>query len=245
MNEQWHQRQHPHAGGPAGALGGPAGSGHAPQPAVLIHELVTMAGTDADTAQECARRLAAALPPRARSVLLNALAEPDPRHHDNADNNDGLDGYGNGGGLDGYGSGGGLCFEGPEYTAPRGRSGLSLLPAYRAPGPDRPAVPGPGDHGPGDHDPGGGLWPEPDSGAPAAVIRLRFAEAITLERAGACFDGAFADPGTGALHIPADAGVETLRAVLAVLDAAALVPESLTVHSNELDDVFAAFTGLL
>lgn len=32
--------------------------------------------------------------------------------------------------------------------------------------------------------------------------------------------------------------------MLAILDAAAITSESLTVHTHELDDVFAAFTSL-
>lgn len=105
--------------------------------------------------------------------------------------------------------------------------------------------------------------PEPESGAPEfgpvprndppdALIRLRFADALALERAGAAF-GAGSDPGLGdawsdpatlTLQIPGDAGIQTLRAVLAVLDAAAVTAASLTVHTHELDDVFAAFTSL-
>ncbi|MFE4695537.1 hypothetical protein ACFRIC_00455 [Streptomyces sp. NPDC056738] len=229
MNEQWHQRQQPPAG-PAGTLGPPPGTGHAPQPAVLVHELVAVAAAGGERAEKCARRLAAALPPRARSVLLDALAEADTP----------AEAAGPPTGEDGpYGDEGGdaLSLGGPEHPLPAARSHLSLLPAYRAAGPDPQT--GTGDGG------DGGVWPEPRSGPPAAVIRLRFADAIALERAGACFEGACGDPVTGTLQIPADAGVEAVRAVLAALDAAALAPESFTVHSNELDDVFAAFTGLL
>lgn len=207
MNEQWRQRRRSHAPGQ------PPGSGIARRPAVLVEELVTAAGTDGDGARECARALAASLSPDARSVLLDALSGADPWHDD---------------APDGYGTGGGLSFAGPGCAVPPARSALSLLPAYRAPGPDRPAaVPGPRD------DP------------PAAVVRLRFADASALGRAGAAFDGAWSDPEALTLQVPGDAGVGTVRAVLAVLDAAALVPESFTVHTNELDDVFAAFTGLL
>ncbi|WP_199920507.1 hypothetical protein [Streptomyces katrae] len=92
----------------------------------------------------------------------------------------------------------------------------------------------------------------PRSGPPDGLVRLRFADAVTLERAGAAFGAgsgpglgeAWSDPETLTLRIPADAGIETLRAVLAVLDAAAITSESLTVHTHELDDVFAAFTSL-
>jgi hypothetical protein len=87
---------------------------------------------------------------------------------------------------------------------------------------------------------------------PAGLIRLRFADTASLERAGAAF-GVGSGPGFGdacsdtaslTLQIPGDAGIDTLRAVLAVLDAAAITAESLTVHTHELDDVCAALTGL-
>ncbi|MFE9837961.1 hypothetical protein ACFYP4_22910 [Streptomyces sp. NPDC005551] len=121
---------------------------------------------------------------------------------------------------------------------------LSVLPAYRQAAPAGPAaVPGPGE---------AAVRAAPRSDPPDALIRMRFADALTLERAGAVF-GAVAHPGPGeascdlvtlTLQIPGDAGVQTLRAVLAALDAAALTPESLTVHTHELDDLFAAFTSL-
>ncbi|MFB8246273.1 hypothetical protein ACFC5X_14655 [Streptomyces sp. NPDC055952] len=87
---------------------------------------------------------------------------------------------------------------------------------------------------------------------PDALIRMRFAHAPDLDRAEAAFGAgsgpglgaASSDPGTLTLHVPGDAGADTLRGVLAVLDAAALTPEALTVHTRELDDVLAAFTGL-
>ncbi|MEV7727312.1 hypothetical protein AB0P15_21570 [Streptomyces sp. NPDC087917] len=87
---------------------------------------------------------------------------------------------------------------------------------------------------------------------PDALVRLRFADATTLERAAVAFGGgsrsglgdAWSDPTTLTLQIAGDARVETLRAVLAVLDAAAITSESLTVHTRELDDVLAVFTGM-
>ncbi|WP_328973742.1 hypothetical protein [Streptomyces sp. NBC_00239] len=90
------------------------------------------------------------------------------------------------------------------------------------------------------------------SDPPDGLVRLRFADALALERAAAAFAAgpapglgeALGDPATLTLRIPGSAGVETLRAVLAVLDAAAVTPESLTVHTHELDDVFAALAGL-
>ncbi|WP_328623585.1 hypothetical protein [Streptomyces sp. NBC_00354] len=92
----------------------------------------------------------------------------------------------------------------------------------------------------------------PRNGPPDGLVRLRFADGIALERAAAAFGAgsspglgeAWSDPATLTLRIPADAGIETLRTVLAILDAAAITSESLTVHTHELDDVFAAFTSL-
>ncbi|MFE9453873.1 hypothetical protein [Streptomyces sp. NPDC006739] len=113
---------------------------------------------------------------------------------------------------------------------------------------------GDGDHadhrgaGPGDAE----FRQAPRTGPPAALIRLRFADAVALGRARAAFGAgagrglgdASSDVATLTLQIRGDAGTETLRSVLTVLDAAAVTAESLTVHTNELDDVFAAFTNL-
>ncbi|MFE6848160.1 hypothetical protein [Streptomyces sp. NPDC057686] len=95
--------------------------------------------------------------------------------------------------------------------------------------------------------------PAPRSGPPGGLVRLRFADTVALERAGAAFGkagpvpglgDAWSDPATLTLQIRADAGIETLRTVIAVLDATEITSESLTVHTNELDDVFAALTSL-
>ena len=131
---------------------------------------------------------------------------------------------------------------GPEPTTSPPVPGA--LPAYQEPWPGRPA----GHPESGD----AGSWPAPRNEPPDALIRLRFADTAALDRAGAAFDagagpapgGAWSDPATLTLQISADAGIETLRAVLAVLDAAAVTAESLTVHTHELDDVLAAFTSL-
>ncbi|NUS16294.1 MAG: ABC transporter, partial [Streptomyces sp.] len=55
---------------------------------------------------------------------------------------------------------------------------------------------------------------------------------------------AVSDPAALTLHIPAGTGIDSLRAVLTLLDAAAVPARSLTVHGHELDDVLASFTGL-
>ncbi|WP_210589251.1 hypothetical protein [Streptomyces sp. GESEQ-35] len=127
---------------------------------------------------------------------------------------------------------------------PSGLRSLRILPTYREPGTGRPADCSES----GDPE----LWPASRNDPPDGLIRLRFADAVALERAGAAFGAgsgpgfadAWSEPATLTLRIRGDAGVETLRAVLAVLDAAAITAESLTVHTHELDDVFAAFTSL-
>jgi hypothetical protein len=95
------------------------------------------------------------------------------------------------------------------------------------------------------------LRPPPRGAPPDALIRLRFTDTSALEGAAAAFGSASgpfgearSDRATLTLQIPGEAGVETLRAVLAVLDAAAVPADSLTVHAHELGDLFAAFTGL-
>jgi hypothetical protein len=242
--ERWHRRCR-RAGGPArpgsgrgraGSVRRSRGAGRPPRAAdpvpgqeALVHELVTAAGEDGDEARRPARRLAALLPAEVRLVLLNALAEA------GRTDGDGPAGHGTGRAV-AHGSGGEAVRDAPELALP-------------------PAPHGPGGDGPGSRQ---GACGEP----PGGVIRLRFADAPTLARAHAAFTaftavaaftagsgpglgGMWSDPATLSLRIAGDAGVATLRAVLAVLDSAALPAESLTVHTHELDDVFAAFTGLL
>jgi ABC-2 type transport system ATP-binding protein len=45
------------------------------------------------------------------------------------------------------------------------------------------------------------------------------------------------------LRVPTDGSVASLRHVLARLDAGAVEPDSLTVHTPDLDDVFLTLTG--
>ncbi|MET8036726.1 hypothetical protein [Streptomyces sp. NPDC005345] len=231
-------------------------------------ELAVAAETGGGQAHELSRRLARSLSPEARRILLNALTETAPddgftddgkdagdgdlydagryeddgdRAYDDEDDEIGLGlglGLGLGdeeGGGDAYGvgvcdGGDGLLGGVPGAAAVR-RAGLSLVPG-------RP------EHGPGRVSGRAGSG----RGAPPGMVRLRFADEAALERAGAAFGagpggGAFSDPETLTLQIPGEAGTESLRAVLDVLDAAAITAESLTVHSHELDDVFSALTG--
>jgi hypothetical protein len=242
VNEERGHRRCRRAGGPArpgsgrgraGSVRRSRGAGRPPRAAdpvpeqeALVHELVTAAGEDGDEARRPARRLAALLSAEVRLVLLNVLAEA------GRTDGDGPAGHGTGRAV-AHRSGGEAVRDAPELALP-------------------PAPHGPGGDGPG---PRQGACGEP----PGGVIRLRFADAPTLARAHAAFTavaaftagsgpglgGMWSDPATLSLRIAGDAGVATLRAVLAVLDSAALPAESLTVHTHELDDVFAAFTGLL
>ncbi|MEU4928251.1 hypothetical protein AB0G54_17320 [Streptomyces yokosukanensis] len=206
----------------------------------LGHELAVAAETDRDEALGLARRLTAGLSPEARLVLRSALAEADasPGNHRPAV----------------HGSG--------RPTGPG--AVLSILPTFQEPGQDRSTCRSESDRPESDRpvsrltergDPGAGrpeVWQVPPNDPPDALIRVRFADAVALERAGAAF-GAGSGPGlaetwsdleTLTLQISGDAGLETLRVVLAVLDTAAITAEWLTVHTHELDDVFAAFTRL-
>nr|AXL06551.1 hypothetical protein [uncultured bacterium] len=195
----------------------------AAQPVVPGHEPARAAAADRAAVRELPRRPTAARAPGARLVLLSSLAEADVPPHE-TDRRAVSRGH-ESGPAPGHGTG---C----EVSC----------------GPVRPA----GRTGAGDPEPEDPELCPPRTEPPGALIRLRFADAAALERAGAAFRAAsgpgfgdaWGDPAALTLQIPGDAGIETLRAVLAVLDAAALTAESLTVHTRELDDVFAAFTGL-
>ncbi|MFD6922497.1 hypothetical protein ACFV99_20065 [Streptomyces sp. NPDC059944] len=206
-------------------------------------ELAVAAESAGGQARELARRLALSLSPEARGILLSALTEADPYDVYDADvyGDDGevygydvgvyeVDGEGGYDDEDAYGSGGRPLAQVSGAAAASSPAGLRLVPARLERGAGR-------------------VSGRAGGGAPAGVVRLRFADVVALDRAGAAFGagpggGAVSDPATLTLQIPGEAGTETLRAVLEVLDAAALTAESLTVHSHELDDVFSALTGL-
>ncbi|WP_149181660.1 ATP-binding cassette domain-containing protein [Streptomyces sp. TRM49041] len=78
---------------------------------------------------------------------------------------------------------------------------------------------------------------------PGGHIRLRFSGLAELDTAARHFGAAARDPEELTLRIPGDGGIPTLRAVLDILDGAALRAESLTVHTPDLDDVFLTLTG--
>lgn len=193
--------------------------GGAPAPAALGRELTAAARQDGDEARKLARRLVGSLSAEARLALLRALAEAGAAH--TADR------------TAGHSDRGGAGPRPPRGTPP-------VHPRSDPPG--RP----PGGPWSG---PQGDPWGDP----PGGLIRLRFADVRALDRAGAAF-GAGSGPGLGdawsdlatlTLRMAGDAGVDSLRSVLAVLDAAAVTAESLTVHSRELDDVVDAFTALV
>jgi ABC-2 type transport system ATP-binding protein len=77
---------------------------------------------------------------------------------------------------------------------------------------------------------------------PGSHIRLRFTDERQLDAAARAFDVAQRDPENLALQIPGDGTSATVRAVLDLLEAAAVEAESLTVHTPDLDDVFLALT---
>ncbi|MGW6905949.1 ATP-binding cassette domain-containing protein [Streptomyces sp. NPDC054940] len=77
---------------------------------------------------------------------------------------------------------------------------------------------------------------------PGSHIRLRFADERRLDAAARVFEVAQRDPENLALQIPGDGTPATVRAVLDLLEAAAVEAESLTVHTPDLDDVFLALT---
>ncbi|MER5213863.1 ATP-binding cassette domain-containing protein [Streptomyces sp. NPDC002838] len=78
---------------------------------------------------------------------------------------------------------------------------------------------------------------------PGGHIRLQFADEAQLDSAARHFGVSARDPEALSLRIPSDGSVPTLRAVLDVLDDAAVRAESLTVHTPDLDDVFLTLTG--
>ncbi|AZQ36164.1 ATP-binding cassette domain-containing protein [Streptomyces cyaneochromogenes] len=77
---------------------------------------------------------------------------------------------------------------------------------------------------------------------PGSHIRLRFADERRLDAAARVFEVAQRDPENLALQVPGDGTPATVRAVLDLLEAAAVEAESLTVHTPDLDDVFLALT---
>ena len=78
---------------------------------------------------------------------------------------------------------------------------------------------------------------------PGGHVRLKFADATTLDAAAHLLDASARDDAGLALTVPSDGGVGALRVVLDRLDAANLEVDDLTIHTPDLDDVFFALTG--
>ncbi|MEV7940326.1 hypothetical protein AB0O82_29855 [Kitasatospora sp. NPDC088264] len=79
--------------------------------------------------------------------------------------------------------------------------------------------------------------------APSGYICLRFADAREFRSATAAFGSATGEADALVLYVPTDGRLPTLRAVLDVLDSRSLEVETLTVHIQDLDNVFLAFAG--
>ncbi len=77
---------------------------------------------------------------------------------------------------------------------------------------------------------------------PGAHIRLRFADAASLDAAGAALREGTRDDEELALRVPNEGGIRSLRDVLARLGDGVAV-EDLSIHKPDLDDVFFALTG--
>jgi ABC-2 type transport system ATP-binding protein len=78
---------------------------------------------------------------------------------------------------------------------------------------------------------------------PGSHVRLRFADLAALDGAARVLTGASADEAALTLRAPSDAGVRSLRALLARLDEHSIEVEEFSVHTPDLDDVFLALTG--
>jgi ABC-2 type transport system ATP-binding protein len=78
---------------------------------------------------------------------------------------------------------------------------------------------------------------------PGGHIRLRFADAGTLDVAAKALGETARPDDELALHVPSDGSVGSLRAVLDRLDGVAVPVGSLSVHTPDLDDVFLALTA--
>jgi len=77
---------------------------------------------------------------------------------------------------------------------------------------------------------------------PGGSVRLEFRDESQLDHAEALLGGA-RDEEALALNLPSDGAVNSVRAVLDRLDAAAVAVDALSVKSADLDDVFLSLTG--
>jgi ABC-2 type transport system ATP-binding protein len=77
---------------------------------------------------------------------------------------------------------------------------------------------------------------------PGAHLRLRFADAASLDAAARALGEGTRDDEELVLRVPHEGGIRSLRAVLARLGDGAAV-EDLSIHTPDLDDVFLTLTG--
>jgi len=77
---------------------------------------------------------------------------------------------------------------------------------------------------------------------PGAHIRLRFADAASLDAAARVLGEGSRDDNELVLRVPSDGGIRSLRDMLARLGNGVAV-EDLSIHTPDLDDVFFALTG--
>lgn len=78
---------------------------------------------------------------------------------------------------------------------------------------------------------------------PGGHVRLRFADAATLEAAAQLLQESESDEAGLSLTVPSQGEPGALRALLNRLDAANLPVDHLSIHTPDLDDVFFALTG--
>ncbi len=78
---------------------------------------------------------------------------------------------------------------------------------------------------------------------PGGHLQLRFTDTGSLAEAAQLLDVSTEDAETLSLRVPTDGSVKSLRQVLARLDQGSVEPDSLTVHTPDLDDVFLTLTG--
>jgi ABC-2 type transport system ATP-binding protein len=78
---------------------------------------------------------------------------------------------------------------------------------------------------------------------PGGHISLRFTDAAELDAAARALGEVSRDDEALTLQVPSEGDLRSLRALLDRMDAVAVKPEELQVHTPDLDDVFLALTG--
>ncbi|HEX6444462.1 MAG TPA: ATP-binding cassette domain-containing protein [Streptosporangiales bacterium] len=78
---------------------------------------------------------------------------------------------------------------------------------------------------------------------PGGHISLRFTDAADLDAAARALGEVSRDDEALTLQVPSEGDLRSLRTLLDRMDAAAVRPEGLQVHTPDLDDVFLALTG--